>query len=180
MEMTTSHPHHKRPLSTRIDALQSYYASLESRIGYRIFLNGTRHFGFYTPDTNWSFPINSSLRWMEEYLFNSLALEPGAFVFDAGCGAGWVATYLARKRLRVCGIDIVDRHLKWARENVKKAKLEHVVDIRKVDYHYLESFASETFDGVYTMETFVHATDPAHVLREFFRVLKPGGLSRAS
>ena len=58
---------------------------------------------------------------------------------------------------------------------VKKANLEHVIGVHKMDYHHLESFASETFDEAFTMETFVHATDPAHVLREFFRVLKPGG-----
>lgn len=30
-------------------------------------------------------------------------------------------------------------------------------------------------DGVYTMETLVHATDLDKVLRGFFRILKPGG-----
>ncbi|KAI0870119.1 S-adenosyl-L-methionine-dependent methyltransferase, partial [Hypoxylon argillaceum] len=44
-----------------------------------------------------------------------------------------------------------------------------------MDYHHLETLGDESFDGVYTMETFVHATDPAQVLRGFFRVLKPGG-----
>ena len=29
--------------------------------------------------------------------------------------------------------------------------------------------------GVYTMETFVHSTDPQKALAEFFRVLRPGG-----
>ena len=43
-----------------------------------------------------------------------------------------------------------------------------------MDYHHL-SFLDESFGGVYTIETFVHATDPRHVLDEFFRVLKPGG-----
>ncbi len=43
-----------------------------------------------------------------------------------------------------------------------------------MDYHHL-CFVDESFDGVFTLETFVHATDPKQVLDEFFRVLKPGG-----
>ena len=165
----------QEPLIDKNPALQQYYASLESRIGYRVFLGGARHFGYYEPGTIWPFPINAALRRMEEYLYNSLALKPGSLVLDAGCGVGLVAIYLARKGLRVCGIDVVARHVKWARENVKKAGLERAISIEKMDYHHLEAFEPETFDGVYTMETFVHARDPAHVLQQFFRVLKPGG-----
>lgn len=44
-----------------------------------------------------------------------------------------------------------------------------------MDYHHLEPLGSESFDGVYTMETFVHATDPEGVLAGFYRVLRPGG-----
>lgn len=43
-----------------------------------------------------------------------------------------------------------------------------------MDYHYLE-FDDSSFDGLFTMETFVHSTDPERALREFFRVLRPGG-----
>jgi sterol 24-C-methyltransferase len=43
-----------------------------------------------------------------------------------------------------------------------------------MDYHHL-NFGDSSFDGVYTIETFVHATDPRQVLDGFFRVLKPGG-----
>jgi len=41
-----------------------------------------------------------------------------------------------------------------------------------MDYHHLESLPPSSFEGVYTMETFVHATDPEAVLAGFFR---PGG-----
>jgi sterol 24-C-methyltransferase len=44
-----------------------------------------------------------------------------------------------------------------------------------MDYHHLGAFATSSFDGIYTMETLVHATDLEGVLQEFFRVLKPGG-----
>ena len=173
--MTASPALSQKPLINDNPELQSYYATLESRIGYRLFLNGARHFGYYNPGTIWPFPIGPAVRRMEDYLFNALKLEPGALVLDAGCGVGLVAIHLARKGLRICGIDVVDRHIRWAQRNVKKAGLEDAISVNKVDYHHLEPFAPETFDGVYTMETFVHATDPAEVFRQFFRVLKPGG-----
>lgn len=36
-----------RPLINDNPELQSYYQSLESRVGYRLVLGGTRHFGYW-------------------------------------------------------------------------------------------------------------------------------------
>jgi sterol 24-C-methyltransferase len=156
-------------------SLQSYYASLESRIGYRLVLGGTRHFGYYDVDTYWPFPIGKALRAMEDHLFDTLGQKKGAQVLDAGCGVGHVAIHLAQRGLHVQGIDVVDHHIQKARRNIKEAGLENSVSVRKMDYHHLDGFEFETFDGAYTMETFVHATDPEIALAEFYRVLKPGG-----
>lgn len=166
----------EEPLIDKNTQLQSYYASLESRIGYRLFLAGRRHFGYYETDTRWPFSIGRALRRMEDHLSGTLDLPEGSTVLDAGCGHGHVAIHLAGSHgLRVKGIDIVDRHVAKARENVKAARLDGAITIRKCDYHHLDQFPDASFDGVYTMETFVHATDPKAVLDGFFRVLKPGG-----
>ena len=163
------------PLIKSNPSLQQYYASLESRIGYWCFLGGTRHFGYYKPGTKWPFPINGALRRMEDHLFDSLDLQPGAEVLDAGCGVAHVAMHLARKGLRVQGIDVVSNHVKWAQQEIRANGLEKEVTVRLMDYHHLDGLPDETFNGVYTMETFVHATDPEKALGEFFRILKPGG-----
>lgn len=163
------------PLIQPNPSLQRYYASLESRIGYWCFLGGTRHFGYYQPGTKWPFPINSALRRLEDHLFDSLDLQPGAEVLDAGCGVGHVAMHLARKGLRVHGIDVVSNHLKWARQGIRANGLEKEVTVRLMDYHHLDGLPDASFHGVYTVETLVHATDPERALGEFFRVLKPGG-----
>ena len=95
-------------------SLQEYYNSLESKIGYKLMLSECRHFGYYDAGTYWPFPINSALRAMEDRLFRSLALAPGAEVLDAGCGGGHVAIRLAQHGLRVQAIDVVDHHLQIA------------------------------------------------------------------
>ncbi|KAI9787798.1 MAG: hypothetical protein M1816_007446 [Peltula sp. TS41687] len=164
---------HQEPLINPNPSLQSYYHSLESRLGYRFFLGGTRHFGYYPRDTYWPFPLNGALRAMEDHLYDALRLARGATVLDAGCGVGHVAIHLARRGLRIEAIDVVDHHLQKARRNVEASGLA-VVKIYKMDYHHL-AFADESLDGVYTMETLVHSPDPERALAEFFRVLRPGG-----
>ena len=157
--------------------LQSYYDSFESRIGYRLVLGGTRHFGYYDEATSWPFPVGRALRAMEEKLFRALDLPEGSRVVDAGCGVGHVALYMARHGLRITAIDVIDHHLAKARRNIARARLPPPgqVTVQKMDYHHLESIPDQSHEGIYTIETFVHATDPEAVLAGFYRVLRPGG-----
>ncbi|KAM6512980.1 hypothetical protein FSOLCH5_010675 [Fusarium solani] len=170
-------PTESDPLINDNSKLQTYYASLESRIGYKIFLGGTRHFGYYEKDTYCPFPIGRALRRMEDKLAELLNLPSGATVLDAGCGVGHVALHLAKKyKHRIQGIDVVDRHIAKAKRNFARSGLpEGQVSARRMDYHHLETIDDQSFDGVYTMETFVHATDPKAVVAGFFRILRPGG-----
>lgn len=151
-----------------------YYEMPESRIGYELFLRGTKHFGLYrTGDRAWNWP--AALRRMEDKLAQELDLPSGAHVLDAGCGIGDVADHLAEEYgLNVTGIDIRDFDLRKARERSKRRKLNSCVSFRRMSYAKLD-FPAETFDGVYTMEALVHAPDAEEVLAEFYRVLKPGG-----
>jgi len=112
---------------------------------------------------------------MEDHLFHSLRLQKGSLVLDAGCGVGHVAIHMAELGLRVFCIDVVNRHIRRAKRNVHAHGFAKAISVQKMDYHHLDGFADSTFDGLYTMETFVHATDPELALSEFLRVLKPGG-----
>ena len=165
---------HKEPLINHNPSLQSYYASWETRLGFRFILGGTKHYGYYQPNSTWPFPITAALRRMEDYLFNSMKLQPGASVLEAGCGTGHVAMHFASKGVQVYGIDIVKNHVRWAQQGVKDRGFAKSVTIRLMDYHHLQ-LPDSSFDGVYTIEALCHATDPEKVLEEFFRVLKPGG-----
>jgi sterol 24-C-methyltransferase len=164
------------PLINKNPTLQNYYASLESRIGYRLFLGDPRHFGYYRTPSSFPLPINGALRAMEAELFNALQCPRGSRVLDAGCGVGHVALYMARAGdYRVEGIDVVARHVAKANRNIKIAGMEASVSARIGDYHHLEDLEDNSFDGIYTMETLVHSTNPLKVLREFLRLLKQGG-----
>lgn len=169
------------PLIDSSPQLQSYCLSLKSHIGYKLMLGDTRHFGYWESDTWWPFPIGRSLRAMEGKLASSLNLPAGSHVLDAGCGIAHVALYLAENYgLRIDGIDVVDYHIAEARRNISRAVQARKfppgqIIVRQMDYDHLEGLSSEDFDGIYTMEKFVHATDPSSLLAGFFRILRPGG-----
>lgn len=151
-----------------------YYDRTESRLGYRLLLGETKHFGWYEPGQSmWRFA--AAMRRMERVLAERLDLPAGSRVLDAGCGVGDVARTLAlEKLLNVTGIDLLDFNLATARRRSEAAGLADRTRFVRADYHHLP-FRASSFDGTYTMETLVHSADPATVLKEFFRVLRPGG-----
>lgn len=163
-------------LNPASSTIRAYYDSIESRLGYRLFLGGTRHFGYYFSETSWPWSISASLRRMEAKLLAALECNEGARVLDAGCGVGHVALYMAQNGgLNVDCIDLTAHHVAKAARNVQLAKANDQVSVRAGDYHDLHAFDDGSFEGVYTMETLVHSTSPRNVLQEFLRVLKPGG-----
>ena len=112
---------------------------------------------------------------MEAKLADKLSLPKGAKVLDAGCGVGDVASYLAANhRLKVTGIDILGFNIEEAKRRIKERGLGELVNVQLMSYEKLD-FPKDSFDAVYTMETFVHAENPEKVLEGFHKVLKPGG-----
>lgn len=110
--------------------------------------------------------FNSELQKFAEFL------PEKAHVLDVGCGAGIpTAEFLTRKNIEVTGIDISDTMLELARENVPQA------NFIKMDANELE-FSPNTFDGLISVYTLFHIPKKKHpkILRNFYRVLKPGGI----
>ncbi|TLD17442.1 uncharacterized protein PgNI_00028 [Pyricularia grisea] len=164
------------PVINTNPALESYYQSLESRIGYKLVLGGSRHYEFYENGQSFPFPIGRALRRMEQKLFEALQLPEGSRVIDAGCGVAHVASYMGKKGLHITAFDVIDHHVSKARRNITKARLpEGQLTVQRMDYHHIETIPSASHDRLYTIETFLHSTDPEAVLAGVYRVLKPGG-----
>ena len=92
-------------------------------------------------------------------------------VLEIGCGTGYFTEALADIAGHVTAIDISDGMLYRARERMKSAKN---VTIRKEDCHKT-SFLHAMFDTIFVGSLFNVVDDPAQILREIRRVLKPGG-----
>lgn len=105
----------------------------------------------------------------------------GQAVLDIGCGAGGVDLCLAGHHEAgfVTGIDVEDAVLARARTLIGQAGLADRVGLAKVAPGPLP-FPPETFDVVFSKDSIVHIPDKHGLMREAFRVLKPGGWFLAS
>ena len=104
------------------------------------------------------------------------ALEPGQTVLDLGSGGG-IDVLLSAKRVgptgRAYGLDMTDEMLALARENQRRAGAENVEFLKGT----IEAIPlpDATVDVIISNCVINLSADKDAVLREAFRVLKPGG-----
>ncbi len=108
------------------------------------------------------------LRLALDLLGDHLDLRAGPLVADLGAGGGQVASVLARRGARPIACDVVPDAGRAAR----RAGLHSVV----LDVGEPLPFRSGSLDGVLAGEIVEHVYDPAALLRECHRVLRPGGV----
>ena len=161
-----------RSYSAQLDAVSRYYDKPESRWGYRWLLGGTRHYGYY-PSGKY-IRIKDAHHEMEHRLVRALALPADSLVLDAGSGEGRVALRLSQNAgVRVRGIDI---HPPSVARAQALARQHPDLDVSFSQGDFAKSiYPGDSFDGVFTLETLVHSPDYRAALREFHRVLRPGG-----
>jgi SAM-dependent methyltransferase len=110
------------------------------------------------------------------HLAERAGIRPGMRVLDAGCGACGPAVDIARHvgDIRIDAVTISEIQAEAARAHVSRHNLTDRIHVRVGDYHN-SGFADKTFDVVYFFESSGYSEDPQKLLREIFRILKPGG-----
>ena len=106
-------------------------------------------------------------------------LETGLTLLDVGCGPGTITVDLARRLYpgQVTGIDASEQIVRRAAGLAFDEKVRNV-SFRVGDAYALD-FADESLNIVHAHQMLQHVANPVDVLREFRRVLKPGGLLAA-
>ena len=103
-------------------------------------------------------------------------LQPGETVLDLGSGGG-IDVLLSARRVgptgRVYGLDMTDEMLALARDNQRKAGVENVEFLKGEIEHI--PLPDNTVDVIISNCVINLSGDKDRVLREAFRVLKPGG-----
>jgi len=108
-----------------------------------------------------------------EYLHEE-QLPPGARILDLGCGPGIIAEEFTSRGFRVYCVDFSSELLLRARDRLKRrgSALPHLV---QADAHTLP-FKKGAFDAITCVGVISWVADPAKVLRETARLLRPGGV----
>jgi SAM-dependent methyltransferase len=106
-----------------------------------------------------------------------LELTPHSMALEIGCGAGGCALQFAREfGCRVIGADVNAEGIRAANESARAAGLAGLVTFRHLNAGERLPFEAASFDAAYSNDAMCHIPDRLAVLREFHRVLKPGGL----
>ncbi len=95
-------------------------------------------------------------------------------LLDVGCGPGSITVGLADHCARVVGVDTEPSVITEAEELVRARGLDNVTF--EVGSAYELRWPDASFDVVYAHQLLQHLGDPLGALREFRRVLRPGGL----
>ena len=140
---------------------------------YRLFLDETMTYSsavFESPGQ----PLADAQRAKYRRIAEGAGLRAGMHVLEIGCGWGGFALYAAGELgCRVTGITISEAQASLARERVRDAGLEHLVEIRLQDYRDVGG----TFDAVVSIEMLeaVGAEYYGAYFAAVDRALRPGG-----
>ena len=113
---------------------------------------------------------------MDDYL-NAMSIDEAGEVVDLGCGTGVVARAIARRATfsgRVIGIDLSAYLVKAATRLSAEEGLTEQVRFEAGDTQSL-GFENDRFDAAVAHTLMSHVPDPAAVLSEVARLVRPGG-----
>jgi SAM-dependent methyltransferase len=107
---------------------------------------------------------------------DQLGVGPGTHVLEVGSGSGGPALYLAAARqCQVTGVDINEHGVRNARALAASRGLSERVHFEVVDASQALPFATGCFDAIVSNDAMCHIANRTTVLREWHRVLRPGG-----
>lgn len=114
---------------------------------------------------------------MNDYLA-AMSIPSARSVLDLGCGTGVVARAVATTpgfAGRVPGIDVSPYLIEAATRLAKKEHIDQAVDFRTGDSQALH-LADASYDAVIAHTLLSHVESPLAVLKEIFRIVRPGGM----
>jgi SAM-dependent methyltransferase len=118
---------------------------------------------------------------LEVYRFGKLEYLPrvvdfaaydGKQLLEVGCGIGIDLVRFAKHGAFVTGVDLAEVAVGLARKNLELHSIS--ADIRTMDGEHLQ-LPDQSFDIVYAHGVLQYTNDPAAMIREIHRVLKPRG-----
>jgi ubiquinone/menaquinone biosynthesis C-methylase UbiE len=112
---------------------------------------------------------------VKELIHHDTIYPAGCRVLEAGCGVGAQTVTLGARspQATIVAVDIADASVRRARALVAEHGLGNVV-FNRADLYRLP-YVPACFDHAFLCFVLEHLTDPAGVLAEIYRVVRPGG-----
>ncbi len=118
---------------------------------------------------NWSSPAGK-IRWERRCkMFKDFLKDANKMVLEIGCGSGLFTQELAVMNHTITAIDVSPELLELAKKRVRKKNV-----FFKIENAYATSFKKNSFDFI-VGSSVLHHLDIESALKEFYRILKPGG-----
>lgn len=110
------------------------------------------------------------------HFFELLDLSADDSVLEVACGSGGVSRLMAKRRgARVLGIDINRHAIGAASARAAEEGVGELVEFQVVDAAGPLPLDDASFDALFCNDAIDHLPDRESVLKEWFRVLRPGG-----
>jgi len=107
---------------------------------------------------------------------DQLGVGSGTEILEVGSGSGGPAVYLAASRqCRVTGVDVNEHGVRNSRALAAARGVADRVRFEAVDASKPLPFDNECFDAIVSNDAMCHIANREAVLRDWYRVLKPGG-----
>ena len=154
-------------MSSQVDLYDNAYARVEHPLYQTI---RTETYGQDLGQTSW---VTSDESALIPVLLN---LNSSSVVLDIGCGSGAYSLYVAeRLGCSITGLDVNPHAIASASQLAAARGLDGLAWFEQSDVSRPLHFADATFDAVFANDALCHVPDRSRVLKELFRVLRPGG-----
>ncbi len=131
------------------------------------------HYGYW--DKPEKYQHHQALLNKNQQLYEKTGINSDEHVLDAGCGIGGSSIWMAREHAnRVTGITISAKQAEYAYKHAARHGVKDKVKFEVADF-CATPFDDNSFDVVWALESSCHALDKSALIKEAYRVLRPGG-----
>ena len=110
------------------------------------------------------FPYN-----LAKHLLEKFKIKKGNKLLEIGCGRCEMLNSFGKLGLDISAVDISERVKNYVPKNISRLE---ILDITKEKL----PFDDNGFDIIFTKSVIEHIHDPTHLMKEIYRILKPGGI----
>ena len=154
-------------MAAKVDLYDNAYANYDAEVYRQI---RVETYGEDLGQTSWVTTEES------DEIPRTLGLTPSSYALEIGCGSGRYALHVAATAgCRILGVDINGPGIHTANQLAAAQNMSAQVRFEICDASKKLSFGDSTFDAVFSNDSLCHVPRRPAVLRELFRVLKPGG-----